>query len=81
MMPTLSKQEREALAAVGAVTGDAAPEAALSAGRSRATRERVQAESLHRLAQELPISPSFLPQLFEDAAQPSAIKELAKRLV
>jgi len=40
----------------------------------------VQAESLHRLAEELPISPSFLPQLFEDAAQPSAIRELAKRM-
>jgi anion-transporting ArsA/GET3 family ATPase len=79
--PLFSKQEREALASVGPFAGDAAPEAALAAGRSRATRERVQAESLHRLAQELPISPSFLPQLFEDAAQPSAIKELAKRLV
>lgn len=79
--PLFSKQEREVLAAVGPVTGDAPPEAALAAGRNRATRERVQAESLHRLAEELPISPSFLPQLFEDAAQPAAIKELAKRLV
>ena len=43
-------------------------------------RERVQAASLHRLSEELPISPSFLPQLFEDAAQPAAIKELAKRV-
>jgi anion-transporting ArsA/GET3 family ATPase len=79
--PLFSKQERDALASVGPLTGDGPPEAALAAGRSRATRERVQAESLHRLAEELPISPSFLPQLFEDAAQPSAIKELAKRLV
>jgi anion-transporting ArsA/GET3 family ATPase len=79
--PLFSKQERDVLASVGPLTGDAPPEAALAAGRSRATRERVQAESLHRLAEELPISPSFLPQLFEDAAQPSAIKELAKRLV
>jgi hypothetical protein len=40
----------------------------------------VQAVSLQRLAKELPVSPSFLPQLFEDAACPHAIRELAKRV-
>jgi hypothetical protein len=30
--------------------------------------------------EELPIAPSFLPQLFDDAAQPSAIRELARRV-
>jgi len=59
---------------------DANGDAALTAGRSRAIREEVQAVALARLAKELPVSPSFLPQLFEDAAQPKAIRELAKRL-
>jgi anion-transporting ArsA/GET3 family ATPase len=79
--PLFSKEERTSLAAIGPTDGDTAAEAALAAGRSRATRERVQAESLHRLSAELPIAPSFLPQLFEDAAQPSAIRELAKRMI
>jgi hypothetical protein len=55
-------------------------EAAIRAGRDRATRERVQAESLARLSKELPVPPSFLPLLFEDAATPVAIRELAKRV-
>jgi hypothetical protein len=46
----------------------------------RSVRERVQAESLSRLATELPIAPAFLPLLLEDAAPPSAIRELAKRM-
>ena len=79
--PLFSRAERAAIEAAGPVTGDMPGDAALAAGRSRAIRERVQAESLARLAAELPISPSFLPQLFEDAAQPAAIKELAKRMV
>jgi hypothetical protein len=79
--PLFSKAERAALEGTGPATGDTPADAALAAARSRATRERVQAESLLRLSEELPISPSFLPQLFEDAAQPSAIKDLAKRMV
>jgi anion-transporting ArsA/GET3 family ATPase len=79
--PLFSRAERAAIEASGPVKGDSPGDAAVAAARSRATRERVQAESLHRLAEELPISPSFLPQLFEDAAQPSAIRELAKRMV
>ncbi len=79
--PLFSKEERVVL---GELTLDEAPSdpphAAIAAGRSRALRERVQAASLQRLAQELPVSPSFLPLLFEDAAQPRAIRELAKRL-
>lgn len=78
--PLFSKEERAALDALGPVEGDAPGDVAVAAGRSRALRERVQAESLHRLSAELPISPSFLPQLFEDAATPHAIRELAKRL-
>lgn len=78
--PLFSKEERAALEALGPIEGQAAWDAVAAASRSRAMRERVQAVSLHRLSEELPISPSFLPQLFEDAAQPSAIRELAKRL-
>ena len=69
-----------ALSAVEPITSEDPPEVAVAAGRRRAMRERVQAASLHRLSEELPVSPSFLPQLFEDAARPQAIKELAKRL-
>jgi hypothetical protein len=81
--PLFSRDERAALEALPpAALGPAATpaEAAVDAGRHRASRERVQAAALHRLSEELPVSPSFLPQLFEDAAQPKAIHELAKRL-
>jgi anion-transporting ArsA/GET3 family ATPase len=78
--PLFSKEERAALVSAPPATSDSPGEAAISAGRSRATREQIQAEALHRLSQELPIAPSFLPQLFEDAAQPAAIRELAKRV-
>ncbi len=78
--PLFSKAERSALETVPAASGGTAADVALAAGRSRAIRERVQAQSLQRLAKELPVTPSFLPQLFEDAAQPAAIRELAKRL-
>ena len=77
--PLFSRDERAKLEPL-AIKGEAPGEAALTAGRDRATRERVQAESLARLSRELPVSPSFLPLLFEDAANPSAIRELAKRI-
>ncbi len=77
--PLFSKEERGALLAAPA-KHETAGDAALSAGQSRATREQIQAEALHRLSEQLPITPSFLPQLFEDAAQPHAIRELAKRV-
>lgn len=81
--PLFSKEERAVLAAA-APRGASASEmeesdAAVSAGRRRALREEVQAEALRRLSKELPVPPSFLPQLFEDAAQPEAIRALAKR--
>lgn len=78
--PLFSKEERKELQALDPIEGTQAWDAAIAAARSRAVRERVQADCLHRLSTELPISPSFLPQLFEDAAQPAAIRELAKRL-
>jgi anion-transporting ArsA/GET3 family ATPase len=78
--PLFSKAERATLEHLGKLEGDGPGDAALEAGRDRATRERVQAESLARLSKELPVSPAFLPLLFEDAATPSAIKELSKRV-
>jgi anion-transporting ArsA/GET3 family ATPase len=78
--PLFSRDER---ATLEALPGDAAKtpgDAAVAAARDRATRERVQAESLNRLSRELPVSPAFLPLLFEDAARPEAIRQLAKRV-
>ncbi len=77
--PLFSKAERESLEKLGPI-GDTPGDAALLAGKHRATRERVQSESLARLSKELPIPPSFLPLLFEEAANPAAIRELAKRI-
>jgi anion-transporting ArsA/GET3 family ATPase len=77
--PLFSRDEREKLERLDA-KGDGPGDAALLAGKHRATRERVQAESLARLSKELPLPPSFLPLLFEEAAKPSAIRELAKRV-
>ena len=78
--PLFSKEERAVLEAMGAIDVANAGDAAIYAGRDRATRERVQAESLGRLSRELPVKPAFLPLLFEDAARPDAIRELAKRV-
>jgi anion-transporting ArsA/GET3 family ATPase len=77
--PLFSRAERATLEATQGKDGGPG-EAAITSGRDRSTRERVQAESLARLSKELPVSPSFLPLLFEDAANPAAIRELAKRV-
>jgi anion-transporting ArsA/GET3 family ATPase len=81
--PLFSREERAALEHMAPLAPGqpmTPAEAALAAGRDRATRERVQAESLSRLSRELAVSPSFLPLLFEDAATPEAIRQLAKRV-
>jgi anion-transporting ArsA/GET3 family ATPase len=78
--PLFSKEERSALESAPASDAQSPADAAFMAGRRRALREDVQAAALARLSRELPVPPSFLPQLFEDAAQPSAIRELAKRV-
>jgi len=78
--PLFSKVERASLEALRIASPSTPGDAAIAAASSRAVRERVQAESLARLARELPISPAFLPLLFEDAATPHAMRELAKRL-
>jgi anion-transporting ArsA/GET3 family ATPase len=78
--PLFSKEERAALASLGPI-GVGAGEVALGAGRERASRETMQAQCLARLTSELGGAPPvFLPLLFEDAATPRAIAELAKRL-
>ena len=79
--PLFSQGERATLDGLGELAVTDAGSAALRSARHRAVRERVQAESLARLAKSLPGPPkTYLPLLFEDAAAPSAIKELAKRL-
>jgi anion-transporting ArsA/GET3 family ATPase len=80
VLPCLfSPDERVALLGLGAL-GDTPGDAALAAGRMRASREGMQAESLARLSKELAITPVRLPLLFEDAATPKGIEELAKRV-
>lgn len=78
--PLFSRGEREALSRESGSLASAPGDAAILAGALRATREKMQAESLARLAKELPIKPVFLPLLFEDAANPAAILELSKRM-
>jgi len=77
--PLFSREERERLEALAVEPKDPGTSALASAG-ARAIRERIQAESLARLAKELPLEPAFFPLLFEEAANPRAIAELAKRL-
>lgn len=81
--PLFSKEERSSLESLGLgpdTSVSTATEAVLQVGAARAARERIQSECLARLARELPVSPSFLPQLFEDAARPEAILRLSKRV-
>jgi anion-transporting ArsA/GET3 family ATPase len=78
--PLFSRDERAALEAVPSFAVNTPAEAAIATGRDRATRERVQAESLDRLSRELALQPSFLPLLMEDAARPDAIRHLARRV-
>lgn len=79
--PLFSPAERVALEALGPIASTGAGEAALRSARHRAVQERVQAASLARLARELPRPPkTYLPLLFDDAAAPGAIRELAKRI-
>ena len=78
--PLFSKEERASLLAAR-VPKHTGPDAAILAGQARSTRENVQSESLARLSAALSSVPtSFLPLLFEDAARPDAINDLAKRV-
>jgi hypothetical protein len=78
--PLFSRDERAVLEALAPFDVQNAGDAALSAAKVRATRERLQAESMNRLSRELPVAPAYLPLLLEDAAKPDAIRQLAKRV-
>lgn len=79
--PLFSNPERASLEALQIAAPKDIGESALRSARHRAVRERLQSESLSRLARDLPKPPkTFLPLLLEDVANPRAIRELAKRL-
>jgi hypothetical protein len=78
--PLFSREERVALEELAPFEARTPGDSAIHASRERAARERTQAESLSRLSRELPIKPSFLPLLFDDAANLAAIRQLAKRV-
>jgi anion-transporting ArsA/GET3 family ATPase len=79
VMPSLfSSDEAARLEALGPIERGSPGDAAISASKGRATRERMQAESVARLSRELRAPTSFLPLLFEDAANPEAIRTLAR---
>lgn len=78
--PLFSPAERAALTEIAPIEPKTAAESALAAAQHRAVREKVQAESLKRLTESLPLAPSFLPLLLCDAAAPGAIAELARRV-
>lgn len=78
--PLFSPGERIALRRVGPLDVGDCGNAAVAAACDRAARESMQAESLSRLSRELDLPIAVLPLLFEDAASPAAIRELAAKL-
>ncbi|UQA61269.1 ArsA family ATPase [Polyangium aurulentum] len=85
--PLFSPEEREKLAADARLLEIDAPlqsagtvESALVAGARRAVRERVQAESLARLANEIDLPRIELPFLFDEASTVEGTRILAKLL-
>jgi|SRR5580658_2220205 anion-transporting ArsA/GET3 family ATPase len=80
VLPSLFEQgERAALEGLPPFAVVTAGDAALLAARDRAIRERVQGDSMQRLAASFP-EPASLPMLFGEAADPAAILELSKRV-
>ena len=75
-----SAEERAALESASVATTGSRGDEALRIARDRAIRERVQADSLARLSRELGTQPLILPLLTQDAANPDAIRQLAKLL-
>lgn len=87
LTPLFSEGEREelvrdgALLAIDAVLLTAGTrDSAIVAGARRAVRERVQAESLARLAREVDVPGLQLPFLFDEAGTPEGTRLLALRL-
>ncbi len=79
--PLFSKEERESLERIDVPQPASGLDSVLAAGHDRAMRERLQAEAIGRLATELPRRTTYLPLLFEEAATPAAIRQLAKRIL
>ena len=80
--PLFSRDERQVLAGIDVPRPPPRPvDTVMAAGHDRAVRERVQSEAIARLTAELPRPTTYLPLLFEEAAAPAAIRELAKRLM
>ncbi len=81
VLPALfSKGERAVLEEFGSLGQTSRGAAALAAAGVRASRERVQAESLERLERSLRAEFLSLPLLIEDAAHPDAIRRLSRRM-
>jgi anion-transporting ArsA/GET3 family ATPase len=81
VLPTLfSEAERAALEALRPFEPKNSGDSAVLAGKSRATRERVQAEMIARLARDIPVHPIFLPLLMGEATGPDALAKLAARV-
>jgi anion-transporting ArsA/GET3 family ATPase len=72
--------ERASFEALPPFAPSGAGDVAVLAARDRATRERVQAESMQRLSASFPDPPASLPLLFTETANPAAIQELAKQI-
>ncbi len=85
--PLFSAEEREALLSDPALLDIGAPaqaagtsESAVVAGARRAVRERVQAESLARLARAIDLPSVRLPFLFDEASTAAGTRLLAEKL-
>jgi anion-transporting ArsA/GET3 family ATPase len=85
--PLFSEAEREALLQDERLLDISAPsrsagtrESAIVAGARRAVREKVQAESLARLAREVDLPAVELPFLFDEAGTPAGTRLLASKL-
>lgn len=85
--PVFSPEERETLLAEPTLLDIGAParsagtaESAVVAGARRAVREKVQAESLSRLARSIDLPAVRLPFLFDEASTVEGTRMLAERL-
>jgi anion-transporting ArsA/GET3 family ATPase len=77
LSPIFAEPERTALEGLPLFEARTPGDAAVLAGKSRATREHLQAEMLARLSREAPVPPVLLPLLVDDAGGPAAVRRLA----
>ncbi len=77
--PLFSREEAELLERIPDGMAETVEADAGLAAKRRAIRERIQSECMTRLSQGLDLAPTTLPLLFEDAARPDAIRNLARR--